>query len=79
MLSLTPMQLFIWIVCLELISAPIIVFVATAIIIAKRRSKEQYITTMLKGTASAIETYDKSIDDFVSKMKTLEEEKQNEH
>lgn len=53
---LTPFQAFVWVVCLELVTALIIIFVSNTIMIGRMKVKEQHQVKLMKGIAELIET-----------------------
>lgn len=53
--NLTPWQMLLWIVGLEIISAPIIVTVANSIINAKYKAQELHMARMAKAVGGVLE------------------------
>ncbi len=51
---LTPFQAFVWVVCLELVTALIIIFTSNAIMIGKMKVKEQHQIKIMKGLTELI-------------------------
>ena len=54
--ALSPWQLLLWIVLLEIASVPIIVLMANAITIAYFKAKEQHLNRMTKALSKAFES-----------------------
>lgn len=73
MTALNPWQLLLWIAGLELISVPLIIFTANAIMIGYFKAKENHIAKMLNAFSGTIENITKTVFAKTSK------EDNNEH
>lgn len=73
MTALNPWQLLLWIAGLELISVPLIIFTANAIMIGYFKAKENHVAKMLNAFSATVENFTKTVFAKTSK------EDNNEH
>lgn len=71
--NMAPWQLLVWIMGLELLSVPIIVYVANAISIGFFKAKEQHQARMLNSLGNTFEKMGKDLDKMKEDIKHVDE------
>lgn len=79
MASLTPMQLLLWIAGLELISIPLIIFTANAIMIGFFRAKEQHQGRVANSISLSFEKIAKEVSDKLNEKIATFSKKEEAH
>ena len=71
--GMAPWQVLVWILGLELISAPVIIFVANAINIGRYRAQEQHQARMIATLGKILEELGTKLDKFKEEVKNVDE------
>lgn len=71
--GMAPWQVLVWILGLELISAPVIIFVVNAITIGKYKAQEQHQARMIATLGKILEELGTKLDKFKEEIKNADE------
>lgn len=72
MMTLSPWQFLLWIVCLEILTVPLVAFMCNTIFLGYFKAKEGHIARITTAIAKTIE---KAANETIEKLKKKKEEK----